>query len=511
MRIITTLILYILFSVNASAATYYVSSVAGDDSDGTTWAKAKLTITGGIALATANGDVVEVDSAHSHSYTSASASYNAPTSGTSIAVVSVDRNGSTTTGNNGRLAGASETIGTNGFAHNIATTNITQSIYMYGITMNGHTGSSNLNTINVSTSNAEDRANVTLESCVLNTPGSSTSGGGIVLGGTSSTASLNRRIKLINTSYVIRNTNSASGILLRNARIEISGASVSYAGANKPAFMFLHAGGGTQEVYVTNSDLSGYEKSGGYLFDGSGIRGITVIRKSKISATPGLFDSGWDIPSSSLTLINVDSGDTYRNFEYYTAYGSLVENTSIYADDGAQFNSLGISWQIVTTTLANEVTPFVTPWVHRWSDATSEIDVGFRIAHDSATDMNDRNLWSEIEYVSSSSFPIGTLASNRSTVAFINTATDWTNDSEDWTGISGFSNPNTQTLQSTFTPSEVSLLRGRIFVGVASKTLYLDPALRIEGQGINPPTRWVDTGAYNEAAGGSSTDLLGVF
>lgn len=187
-------------------ATYYVSSVSGDNTTGTSWATAKTDISGGIALATASGDVVEVDSAHTYSYTSASANYNAPTSGTAIAVVSVDRNGSTTTGNNGRLAGASETIGTNGFAHNIATTNITQSIYFYGITMNGHTGSSNLNTINVATSNAADLGNVTLDTCVLNTPGSSTSAGGIVLGGTSSTASINRFIRIINSSFVIRNT-----------------------------------------------------------------------------------------------------------------------------------------------------------------------------------------------------------------------------------------------------------------------------------------------------------------
>lgn len=176
-------------------------------------------------------------------------------------------------------------------------------------------------------------------------------------------------------------------------------------------------------------------------------------------------------------LINVDSGDTKTVFEFRNRAGTLTENQSIYANNGAQMNGTGLSWEIVTTSACNEFEPFVTPWCHAWGDSTSAQNAGFRLIHDSATNLHNRNCWAEVEYVSDASFPKGTLGSTRNAAPFDGSSADLSSDSETWTGTGGFSNANKQKVDLNFTPAEKSLLRGRLSVGVASKTLYVAPQL----------------------------------
>lgn len=251
--------------------------------------------------------------------------------------------------------------------------------------------------------------------------------------------------------------------------------------------------------------MSGYNTTGGTYFEVTNWSEVDVIvRNCKLSATPGLTTGTWLTNVSSLTVINTDSGDTGNVFEYRNRLGTITENTSIYANSGGKFAGSGISWEIVTSSSCSEYEPFITPWIMRWLESTSSSEVGFRLVHDSATDLHDRNTWQHIEYVSSSTFPQGTLISGRNAQPFDGTAVDWTNDSETWTGTGGFGTANTQTIASTFTPGEKSLIRGRLLLGVASKTLYLDPALRITGGLSTPSVRWTNEGSFNvePSAGG---------
>lgn len=455
-------------------ANYYVSSVAGDNGAGTSWATAKTTIAAGLALATADADIVYVDSAHAETFASLIA-WDAPTSGTRVALISVNRNGSTTTGHSGWLAGASASASA-AAGIDIAQTRA-QTLFIFGVSMVAWTSNSSSNSIDIAAGSAFD-INVVMQSCTFNTPMTNSSPG-MTFGNQGASTVLNKTIRLIDPVFVLKNNATGASLSIGSVFLTISGMTCSFAGANKPATLFGTLTGVNSRLEIMDSDLAGYDKSGGFYFNSS-FRGEIVVRNTKLHATPGLMDgTAWVTDNASITLINVDSGDSKNVFEYRNRLGTLTENASIYADNGGKFDGAGISWQVVTTSECSEHRPFILPWMARRSSSVVSTIVGFRIAHDSATDLHNRNLWSEIEYVSSASFPKGTLVSSQNAQPFDGSAADWTNDSETWTGISGFTNQNTQTISSTFTPAEASTILGRLLVGVASKTLYVDPLLRV--------------------------------
>lgn len=463
-------------------ATYYVSSVSGDNSDGLTWATAKTSIAAGLALATADGDIIYVDSAHN--FTSGAAiAWDAATANTHIRIISVNRNGSTGTGHSGWLSGASETVGVNAAVFGIANAARSQRLYVFGVSCIGNNGAGG-NFVNIAQTLPAGAANtfVQLEfnSCVLKTPGTST---GIAVNFGTNTNRPSSEIKLTDCEISMRNAaGAAKAIAFGGCNVFIDNLTLSFTGATKPLSCFGgQANCGMGVVHIADSDLSGYDAASGAYFDLTANDGLLFqVADCKLSATPAITAGSWRNSTSSITLINVDSSDTKTVLGCYNRQGTLLATTSIYADDGAVTGGTNVGWQIVTTADANEQVPFVTPWIERWGGSTAAQDQSLEIIHDSATDLNNRNLWAEFEYVSNASFPQGTLLSVRNAEPFDGTAVDWPNSSIAWTGTGGFANPNKQTIASgSITPAEVSLLRTRLFVGVASKTLYLDPTLRI--------------------------------
>lgn len=462
-------------------STLYVSSVDGNDADnGSTWALAKGTVAGALAIA-GDLDIIFVDSAHNFSATSANILWDAPTAGFFVAIISVNRNGSTTTGHSGWLAGATETCGTNNFSVLIASARA-QRLFIYGMSCVTNTGVSNTNQITIGTIAGGD-CRVILSSCTLTTPftGAATSPG-LVLGCLlSSTSHVGSFIRLLNCTCNLPNTASVTSGAIRFSladKVEIIGITIAFSGANKPTVLF---GGGTTSsgwrcgVSILDSDLSGFN-AGTYFSVANAFTGFVQVTNCKLHATPALVTGTWP-RAFEMTLINTDSGDTKTVFEYRNRLGTIMENASIYANASAQMNGTSLSWEIVTTSACNEAEPFVTPWLHAWGDSTSAQNAGFRLIHDSATNLHNRNCWADIEYASDASFPKGTLGSTRNATPFDGSSADLSSDSETWTGTGGFANPNKQKADVNFTPAEKSMLRGRLSVGIASKTLYMAPQL----------------------------------
>jgi len=481
-------------------ADIYVSSVIGNNNanSGATWTLAKATVAGALAIA-ADGDTIYVDSAHSFSTTS-TINWDAPSAGIFVRIISVSRNGSTTTGHSGWLAGAAE-VGTQfSTQFNVAVTRA-QRLYIYGCDL-GSTGS-NTNDVRIATAQLLGaHVAVELESCTLRCSGTG-SNSEIALGPSAGANTSPHQIKLTNCTFIIHNNASGNGFRLGYARTDICGGSIQYGGVNKPAVLFNGATQTYPNVNIYDMDLSGYEKSGGAIFSVATWYGRAVLMKCKYSATPSLVTGSWPNNTGELVLINSDSGDTHNVFEYRNRLGTITENGSIYADTGARFDGSGISWEIVTSSSCSENEPFVTPWIMRWADETTSLTASLEVVHDSATNLNSRTAWHSFEYLGNASFPLGSIASGRIATPFEGTGTDWTSSSETWTGTGGFGNPNKQTFSATFTPAERSVLRGRLHIGAASKTLYLDPGLRLTGHAANPAARWTPDGAFNaEPAGG---------
>lgn len=468
-------------------ATYYVSSVIGnsDANSGATWTLAKATVAGALAVATTTGDIIYVDSAHVFA-PAAAITWDVGTAGQRVQIISVNRNGSTTTGHSGFLAGAKETVGSNAQAFTIGTTR-GGVFYIFGMYIEANNGASSSNVVNFPGPSSGGLV-LTCESCTISTPG--TGAQAEITFGTISAARQVPLIKLKDCTFIAHsNTSSAGGVITTNVvELEIINPTFQYAGANKPPSLFRPVG--TCQIKVIDGDISGFN-SGQLVLVTDFYGGDITFASLKKSGTPTVVSGTWPASNASEVIeINTDSADTKTVLSYRTRLGTLLSTESVYRTTATAFQigSVGVGWQIVTTSACNEGEPFVCSWLTNGFDTNTSAKTGsVKIIHDSATNLHNRNCWIEYEYVSSASFPIGTLGSGRNVQPFDGTSVDLASDSDTWSGVNGTSFPVTTTGNkqkvtsgtvggtTTFTPAEGSAVMARLFVGVATKTLYVDP------------------------------------
>lgn len=478
------IILLSALALNVHAATYYVSSVIGnsDANNGSTWTLAKATVAGGLAAATASGDIIYVDSAHVFS-SGAAITWDVATTDNTVSIISVNRNGSTTTGHSGWLAGGKETVGVNTAGFTLGSVRAGK-MYVYGMYLEGNSGNNAANVVSLKsptggTSGCEYR----LDSCTLSTPGSSASAN--ISFGTVNANAPGTKVWLKSPTLILRNQISTTqgAINIALSEVFISGATISYAGGTKPQNLIMFGSNPMGTLEIVDSDLSGFNTTSGFFVLDSGINGgFARFINCKLSATPSAAPTGtWPTGNNGFVhFINCDSADTHNNFLYYSRLGTITANSSIYAGSGAVFDGSGISWQIVTTAACSEAEPFVTPWISKWDTSTSAQTNSVELTYDNATSLTDRTAWVDLEYLSNASFPQGTFASTRNVQPFDGSAVNLGSGSATWTGTGGFSSAKVQRIFTGITPAEKSLHRARVSIGAASKTIYLDPFLRIQ-------------------------------
>lgn len=452
---------------------YFVSSVDGNNAfTGLAWdvasvVAAKQTIAGALAVAAA-GDTIFVDSAHNFTATAA-ITWTPPAGG--IAIISTTRSGSS--GTTPWLAGAAESVGAASNAFVIAGA-AASSMYVYGITVNGGTNNNAncainlLNTVSVI-------ATLRMESCTIDVK--TAAAARLTLGLNASGNLRVPRIRLTNCTLICSGSRATSFILPQTGDFEIINPTFSMTGGTKPAALFSFAVSDKPALRVRDGDASGYAVTSSAYFDVGGLVGEVTLENLKLSATPSMTSGTWPGGHGSILLRNCDSADTINSFEYRNSYGTITESASIYFDNGLDFNSTGVSWQIVTSSLASEYLPFTTPPMYLWNTGTGAQTGELEFIRDNATKSTDREIWSDMDYPASASFPNYTYANNRNANPYTGTAVDQPTSGGTWTGTGGFSNPTKQKLQHAFTAAEVGLLQARVMVGKASETLYVNPGL----------------------------------
>ena len=106
-----------------------------------------------------------------------------------------------------------------------------------------------------------------------------------------------------------------------------------------------------------------------------------------------------------------------------------------------------------------------------------DVDAAIEILHDSVTNLQDDEVWLEVEYLGTAGFPLSLFASDRMT-DILSTPADQTTSSVAWT-TTGLTNPNKQKLAVTFTPQEIGVVRCRVALAKPSYTVYVDPLLTV--------------------------------
>jgi len=436
--------------------TFYVRSTDGSDADnGTTWALAKATLAGALAIAAA-GDTIWVSQVHAET---AGATNTLTSPGTAVAPVRI-LCGSDAAEPPTALASTATvtTTGTFGIVFGAGWA------YVYGITFTSANGSGNISmAFNVNSSGW------TLEACSL-AIATTSSAARIAIGNASA---LGLCVEWRNTTVSFA---AAQGINVLGGRLTWLNTSSALLGTI-PTILFNPGSSANGEVVVANVDLSA-AGSGKSLVNGaptSPAKARYEFRNCKLGASVSVITGVIANQGSPIVRIdNCDSGDTNIRFEPYRFAGSIVQETTKVRSGGATDGTTVQSHKLVTLASGPSLfSPLEGPWIEFWNDTDgSAITVTIELCTENVV-LTNAQAWLEVEYLGTASFPLALLSSSRVASALA-TPANLTTSAASW---AGFTTAAPQKIALTFTPQSKGPMRARICVAKANESVYVDPLI----------------------------------
>jgi hypothetical protein len=173
------------------------------------------------------------------------------------------------------------------------------------------------------------------------------------------------------------------------------------------------------------------------------------------------------------------TGNNLYRLDYTDFWGSTVHDDAIYRNDGASDGTTNISWKMVSTANAREFSePTKSSDIIARVDSTGEKTFTVHVNWDDATDLDDDEIWLEIEFLEASADTDSAFADDRMADITATPAAQATS-TEAWTGTGGFTNENKQQLDVTVTVNRVGPVIARVCLAKPSTTVYVDPKLEI--------------------------------
>lgn len=201
--------------------------------------------------------------------------------------------------------------------------------------------------------------------------------------------------------------------------------------------------------------------------------GIARIMDCKMPASwTGTPCGGLNNPSARCELTNCDDADTRWNFWSVGFAGEHREETTLVRTAGATVAGQALSYKITSSSFAEyPLLPWDTPLPAVWVPAGSRT-LTIELLHDSATNLQNDDVWATLRHQGASGFPLGAFVTSR--CELLATAADLTASSEAWT-TTGMSNPNKQKITLSFTQAEDGYVFPVLYTALASKVLYACP------------------------------------
>lgn len=279
----------------------------------------------------------------------------------------------------------------------------------------------------------------------------------------------------------VRFAGASQGIRIEHARFEWCGGSL-LSGGTTPTTLFAPSSSGSRAcvALVSGVDLSNAGSSMNLVAGAQNRTTKFIFRGCKLpSSWSGSLLAGSISTGTRVELINCSSTDTNYTLRVQDYAGSLVDETTLVKSGGASDGTTPIAWAITTTSeAAYPSQPFVSPEIQAWNETVgSAVTVTVDFLHDSATNLQDDEIWLEVEYLGTSGFPLAVFADDAA-ADVLATPADQATSAATWT-TTGMSNPNEQKLSVTFTPQEKGLIIARVCTAKASYTVYVDPLLVI--------------------------------
>jgi hypothetical protein len=448
-------------------ADLFLRSTDGSDADGgTTWALAKVSMAG-IEGVDSAGDHIFVADAHAESTASSISIDIAGTPASPSWILCVD---DTADPASPTTLATTATISTTG-ASNLT---IDGSFYCYGIIFT--CGSTASNTIMSFFTDTADATQV-YEQCdfIL---GNSNSAGRMTFAGVQAETHCEWRNCDVNFQH------SGQGINHNGGHFTWKGGSV-LSGGTSPTTLFLATiSARPGAILLEGVDLVNLGTSSNIFTASTQTHDPVVIRNCKmpVSWAGSLVTGTIGNIGNRYEMYNCDSADTNYRLWIEDYAGSIKSETTIVRTGGASDGTTTISWKMVSS--ANAEYPgisLVSPEMVKWLDTTGAKTVSVEIVHDSqgagtGSDLQNDEIWLEVQYLGTSGRPLGSFISSAKTM--LGTATDYTNSAETWT-TTGLTTPVKQILSRTFTTAEKGFVHVKVHLGKASKTVYVDPELTV--------------------------------
>lgn len=434
-------------------------------SSGTTvnWSFATIYFAYAVQAAGASGDFILVHYTHQEPSLAADTTY---TFGNHVNVISVNKDSSD----------APTAMGTGGWVGDSVNNRAISlagafKVYFYGMTF--RVAGSTADNLNIGTS---DGSNFELESCYL-WQGNTATSALIQLGNSGAD---NGFVRLVNTT--LRFGNTSQQLVIRAGRISLENCTLSSSGSAPTTLIEDATSGAGTDVDILGCDLS---HCTGTLVGSHGLVSRTFrFAQCKLGANVTILATQTPANKSSgaAWVFDCSSGDTHGLFAYYDAFGSIVQDTSVYFTSGAA----QVSWLLTASTNASRYTPFCSPWIDLYHTGTSAITPYIEIlTADNAGNevLTDGKVWIEVEAKTTSGSTQSTLYTDRP--APLATASNqaagagtgsWTyapgGSYVFWSGKLG--------LNSSITPAENGHIRARICAAgpLPNYGVFIDPQIR---------------------------------
>lgn len=439
----------------------YIRSADGSDADnGSTWGLAKATLAGVDAIDTA-GDRLFVADGHSES---TAADVTLAFAGTVAAPTRLLCVNDTADPEPPTALATGASVATTGASKITVTGNVVG----HGITFSVGTGALNYNGQWNQTSYQKQQ----WTDCEFIMAG--TNGGNRLLFGQSAWSNT----ELVNPKFKFGST--AQKVNCRG-RVRINGGSF-LAGGSSPANGVFETDSAACSVLVDGFDFSGAAAAVNLAAGGGLSSAKIVIRNSKLPASwsGGVVHTALTAPTGRVEMWNCDSADTNYRMWIETFSGSIRDETTLVKTGGASDGDTPLSWKFASNANAQfPLFPIVSPEIfsERITTVGSAKTITVDILHDSLTNLQDDEIWLEVQYLGTSGVPLSLFAHD-AVADVLATAADQTASSATWT-TTGMTNPNKQKLSVTFTPQEKGVVICRVKCAKPSYTVYVDPVAQV--------------------------------
>lgn len=438
-------------------ADYYVKSSTGlDTNDGLSWATAKATVAGVIAIPCLAGDRIFIPASHLETQTTTKTLAFPGTPSQPNQIIAVADDDATTLAVGGTIAtsASSGVITLNG------------SYVLQGATI---ASGSNVQFAQTSSPDSAQK----LDNCSVYLNGGVSSAAVIVATTNSANASRN---KVTFRNFNVRFSHTGQHLEFHQPVIWQGGKATST--VTGPTYL-LRVGSSVRasSALIEGVDLSELSASMS-LVSGPTSVGNATFRNCKLPVGwSGGLVSGAHPLGMRITMHNCDSADTNYRMLVGDYYGQIRSETAVIKTSGATAYSTGFSWVMASN--ANTSTGLFTldsdEIFHEVSTAGTLTTISVDVLTDGVT-LTNADAWLDVQYLGTSGVPLGALTAGRYTT--LSAPTTIPTSTATW-NTTGLTNPVKQKLSVSFTPRKAGFVHVRVMLARPNTALYVDPLVQV--------------------------------